>query len=281
MRYSRRLSRRLVRCISLGISVALLLSLLTITPIRFGNISTVLAQDNSPSGQGSRVAAPAGVLGPPEANLPNLDELRLRPHTSPQAQLPLPSMDRSRRNPLEPPNGKKVGDPGTTLIGALNTGHPGNLATSKSRATVSMVKDGSRRLSKFSHTLKSTTSNPKLTVSPPPPIGDVQYVQNFFQYSLGRQPYTSNPNELGYWDDILRVAYANGNGSIVIAARELGKTLFESSDYAARNRSNHDYVYDLYETYLLRGPDTAGWAYWESMVPHGAFTGPGSRAPRF
>src|SRR6266446_2249324 len=115
MRYSRRLARRLVRCTSLGLSVALLLSLLTITPIRFGNSSTVLAQSNPPIGTGSRVAAPAGVLGPPEASLPNLDELRLRPHSPPQAPLSLPSMDRSRRNPLEPRNGKRVGDPGTTI----------------------------------------------------------------------------------------------------------------------------------------------------------------------
>src|SRR6266496_3266572 len=221
MRSSRRFPLRLSRWTSLFVLITLIVSFLIITPIRFGNSSRVLAQSNPPNGTGSRIAAPAGVLGPPEANLPNLDELRLRPHTPPQAQLPLPSTDRSRRNPLEPPNGKKVGDPGTTLLGALNTGHPGNLATSKSRATVSMVKDGSRRLSKFSHTLKSTTSNPKLTVSPPPPIGDVQYVQTVFQNSLARQPTST---EQAYWDDILRVAYTQGKGTIVIAARELGKT---------------------------------------------------------
>jgi hypothetical protein len=36
-------------------------------------------------------------------------------------------------------------------------------------------------------------------------------------------------------------------------------TLFESAEYAARNRSNHDYVYDLYKTYLMRDPDQGGW----------------------
>src|SRR4030095_8854119 len=47
----------------------------------------------------------------------------------------------------------------------------------------------------------------------------------------------------------------------------LGKTLFESAEYTARNRDNHEYVYDLYKTFLMRDPDSSGWAYWESVVP--------------
>jgi YD repeat-containing protein len=54
---------------------------------------------------------------------------------------------------------------------------------------------------------------------------------------------------------------------MVLSVRELGKTLFESADYAARGRDNHWYVYDLYWAYLLRAPDSGGWAYWESQVP--------------
>lgn len=38
-----------------------------------------------------------------------------------------------------------------------------------------------------------------------------------------------------------------------LAAVALGKTLFESAEYAARNRDNHCYVYDLYKTFLMRG----------------------------
>jgi YD repeat-containing protein len=54
---------------------------------------------------------------------------------------------------------------------------------------------------------------------------------------------------------------------MVMAAREMGKTLFESAEYAARNTSNHVYVQNLYETYLLREPDSGGWAFWESLIP--------------
>lgn len=94
--------------------------------------------------------------------------------------------------------------------------------------------------------------------------GSEQYLANFNFSALARQPYT---NESSYWNDILRAAYPNGQTSMVLAVRELGKTLFESSDYAARNRNNHWYVYDLYKTYLMREPDAPGWAYWESVVP--------------
>jgi YD repeat-containing protein len=89
-----------------------------------------------------------------------------------------------------------------------------------------------------------------------------QYLANFNLAALARQPYA---NESTYWNDILRAAYPNGQSSMLLAVRELGKTLFESADYAARNRDNHWYVYDLYKTYLMREPDPQGWAFWESV----------------
>jgi YD repeat-containing protein len=98
----------------------------------------------------------------------------------------------------------------------------------------------------------------------PPPLDDVPFVQNFSQSALGRQPYG---NEQSYWNDILRVAHARGQGAPAMAGRELGKALFESAEYAARNRDNHWFVNDLYKAYLRRDPDSGGWAYWESVVP--------------
>jgi Domain of unknown function (DUF4214) len=101
----------------------------------------------------------------------------------------------------------------------------------------------------------------------PPPVLDDQFVQNFFTYALARSPFS---NETTYWYDQLRVAYGQGQGSPKLAAIELGKTVFESAEYAARNRDAHWYVYDLYKTYLMRDPDSGGWATWEALVPtHG------------
>jgi hypothetical protein len=98
----------------------------------------------------------------------------------------------------------------------------------------------------------------------PPPVLDDQFIANFFTWALVRTP---NGTEPTFWNDQLRVAYAQGQTSLKLAAVELGKTLFESAEYAARQRNDHWYVYDLYKTFLMRDPDASGWAYWESQVP--------------
>ena len=104
-----------------------------------------------------------------------------------------------------------------------------------------------------------------MTLPPPPPHD--QFVSNFFTYALVRSP---NSEETTYWYDQLRVAYANSATALKLAGIELGRTLFESAEYAARNRDAHWYVYDLYKTYLMRDPDAGGWAMWEGLVPtHG------------
>src|SRR5204862_7727576 len=91
-----------------------------------------------------------------------------------------------------------------------------------------------------------------------------QFVSNFLQWGLARQP---SGQEGSYWSDILRSAYPKGQTSMLLAMREFGMTVFESAEYAARNRSDHWYVYDLYKTYLMREPDPQGWAFWESQLP--------------
>jgi hypothetical protein len=67
-----------------------------------------------------------------------------------------------------------------------------------------------------------------------------------------------NASEATYWKDQLRVAYAQGQSSVKLAAVEFGKAVFESAEYAARNRNDHWYVYDLYKTFLMRDPDVSG-----------------------
>jgi YD repeat-containing protein len=91
-----------------------------------------------------------------------------------------------------------------------------------------------------------------------------QFAQNFLQLSLARAP---NGTESSYWTDIMRAAYAQGQTSMLYAVREFGMTVFESGEYAVRNRTDHEYVYDLYKTYLMREPDADGWGFWTSQVP--------------
>jgi len=88
-----------------------------------------------------------------------------------------------------------------------------------------------------------------------------QYVRNFYQKALDRQP---NSTELNSWLSTLQTAYAQGTSQFWTAMQNLGGAVFTSQEYANRNRTDHWYVYDLYQAYLWRDPDAGGWAHWEA-----------------
>jgi len=94
----------------------------------------------------------------------------------------------------------------------------------------------------------------------------------FAQTSCSRDSRDSPTGVEGsYWTDIMRAAYLQGQTSMLFAMREFGMTVFESAEYAARPdrqgpQHDHEYVYDLYRTYLMREPDAGGWAFWTSAV---------------
>ncbi len=93
------------------------------------------------------------------------------------------------------------------------------------------------------------------------------YVKNFYQSALNRQP---NSTELQSALSSLQTAYAQGQSQFLTAMQGIGETVFGGSEYANRNRSNHDYVYDLYKAYLYREPDPGGWAAWEGALNSGS-----------
>lgn len=90
------------------------------------------------------------------------------------------------------------------------------------------------------------------------------YIRNFYQSALNRQP---DEAELNQWRGSLRAAYLQGQWQFRDAMRNLGSTLFTSQAYVARNRSDSEFVYDLYKAFLYREPDPDGYAYWVSVVP--------------
>ncbi|HEX8247055.1 MAG TPA: RHS repeat-associated core domain-containing protein [Pyrinomonadaceae bacterium] len=94
-------------------------------------------------------------------------------------------------------------------------------------------------------------------------LGLNQFIQDFFQRSLNRQP---SAGELQYWSAQLRQAYAQGPYQLIQASAVMGRALFQSQEYANRGRTNSEYVYDLYWTYLRRAPDQGGWNFWTSEV---------------
>ena len=192
----------------------------------------------------------------PEGDLPNLDEVQNESLLEREAMPPIPSTTRSPRNAGKPWDGRKVGDPELKEKpdrSADPSRFPDNPDLSRSLALISKE----RRRTQRAHA----------RVKAPPPVLDDQFVQNFFTWALARNPTSL---ETTYWYDQMRVAYGQGQSSLKLAAIEFGRTLFESAQYAGRNRNAHWYVYDLYKTYLMREPDAGGWAMWEALVPtHG------------
>lgn len=91
-----------------------------------------------------------------------------------------------------------------------------------------------------------------------------QYIRNFYQIVLARQP---NSTELNSWLSTVQTAFAQGQSQLLTAMQSLGQSLFNSQEYANRNRNDHDFVYDLYKSYLYREPDQGGWDFWTSQVP--------------
>jgi hypothetical protein len=96
-----------------------------------------------------------------------------------------------------------------------------------------------------------------------PLLYEDQFIQNFFSVALLR---SATYEETLYWNYQYRAAYNDSAVAVKQAALELGRTVFESAAYAARERAPHDYVRDLYKTYLMREPDATGWANWEATV---------------
>ena len=202
--------------------------------------SVSLLSEASP--QAVRTARP----GPkkPQGMLPDLEEMKNESHVEREAPPPIPSTMRSPKLSEKPWDGRRVGDPETTL----------------------------RRLDQaivINKEIRRAHARKRLgPVSPSMSMYEDTFIQNFFNMALLRG---ATYDETLYWNYQLRAAYNQGQTSLKLAAVELGKTVFESASYAARNRDAHWYVYDLYKTYLMRDPDAGGWAYWESQVgPNGS-----------
>jgi len=258
MKYARPRSSRTIQFLSICICAAVVYCSLVMTPLTSGKTSLLNQQNSNGQGQERRVTPPRPRRGPPAANLPNLDELRTRNAEEPVTPDAIPSTVRSRRISVVPWDGIRVGDP--LPVKRAHSQSTTNQRTDMAKNWLGQS-EGSGPRAAAKQKLHHTRA---LARAVAPPLPDEQYLQNFFYWTLLRYP---NAAEATYWNDILRTAYARGTESLILSVRELGRTLFESADYAGRGRSDHDYVYDLYKTYLYREPDQDGWNYWTNLVP--------------
>src|SRR5207253_11398829 len=171
--------------------------------------------------QGQKITPPPPQKGAPFPNLPSLDLIKRQLPVQPEAPAAIPSTMRSRYRPLKGRNGLKVGDPGTTSGAVATTSSP----RSSAKTSASSASSSSSQI-RFHHSNKSAIHNSKsATPASPPPVGDDQFIQNFFSYALSRTP---TGGEQTYWDDVVRAAYPQGTNAVLLGARELGMTLFES-----------------------------------------------------
>ncbi|MFZ0751281.1 MAG: DUF4214 domain-containing protein, partial [Pyrinomonadaceae bacterium] len=85
-----------------------------------------------------------------------------------------------------------------------------------------------------------------------------QFVSDFYSGALARSPGSGDPD----WVTTLTQAQSQGRNQLTVAAQSLGASLFTSTEYANRNRTNGEFVTDLYAGYLGRSPDSGGYDYW-------------------
>jgi YD repeat-containing protein len=243
--YPRTLARRFARRTAFAVTISISLFSITTTPWL---VSSATQTQSHGAGRTGRPTP-----GKPEGALPNLDDVQNESQLEREPLAPIASTVRSQKNEGKPWDGRRVGDPhppSDVDQVANRTGRGGDGST---------INLKEHRQARRAHARRGVNSLP--------PVLDNQFVLNFFTWALLRNP---TSNETTYWYDHLRVAHSQGQVSQKLATIEFGKTLFESAEYAARNRDAHWYVYDLYKTYLMRDPDASGWAMWQGLVPtHG------------
>lgn len=90
------------------------------------------------------------------------------------------------------------------------------------------------------------------------------FVNTLYYGSVERGP---NSTEMASQVGRLNTASEQGRDQVVATARQIGIELFTSSEYANLNRSDRDFIRDLYLTFLNREPDQSGWDAWANSVP--------------
>jgi Domain of unknown function (DUF4214) len=95
--------------------------------------------------------------------------------------------------------------------------------------------------------------------TPPRPRVVIDFIDGLWVGALQHQP---DQATLDSWANSLISADAQGGDQRLAQARTLARAVFTSSEYAALNRSDEDFVTDLYAAYLGRDPDEGGYNSW-------------------
>ncbi|UCF93147.1 MAG: DUF4214 domain-containing protein [Desulfobacterales bacterium] len=90
-------------------------------------------------------------------------------------------------------------------------------------------------------------------------------ISNYYICILDRDPDLAGLE--GWQNEIMRMA------SLDVDVKEgfiaLAKFFFNAEEYQLQNKTNGQYVSDLYQTFFNRAPDQAGWEYWVGLLEQG------------
>ena len=96
---------------------------------------------------------------------------------------------------------------------------------------------------------------------------EVDTVLDFYRGLLSRLP-----DGVGYssWVGQFRAAQCQGAGAVYTTVEAISSSFANGGEYASRNRTNAQYVGDLYNAFLRRGGDLGGVQFWIGQLDAGA-----------
>ncbi len=95
---------------------------------------------------------------------------------------------------------------------------------------------------------------------------EVDTVVDFYRGLLSRLP---DDGGFAAWVGQFRAAQCQGAGAVYASVESISSGFMNSGEYAARNRTDAQFVGDLYNAFLRRGGDLAGVQYWISQLGAG------------
>jgi hypothetical protein len=98
---------------------------------------------------------------------------------------------------------------------------------------------------------------------------EVYAVVDLYGGALGRLPENSGFN---YWVGRMRQAQCQSAAAVLQRFDEMTREFFAGPEYQSRNRTNGEYVADLYFGLLHRGAEFGGFAYWRGKLDSAAMT---------
>jgi hypothetical protein len=98
---------------------------------------------------------------------------------------------------------------------------------------------------------------------------EVDLVMDFYRGAFARLP---DGVGFSFWVQRLRAAQCAGAASVGAEAEAISSRFFNSPEYAARNRTNAQFVGDLYNAFLRRGGDPVGFRHWLDLLGSGPYS---------